>query len=471
AADNSVVASGSAAKDATTGSIDVSSLTGTGTTFKAQVQTVAPEGELNSGFAESTDTVTRIAGPTGVTLTYDSATSKLNVGWAAVTDNNGYNLQIIDAADNSVVASGSAAKDATTGSIDVSSLTGTGTTFKAQVQTVAPAGKINSGFTESTGTLDRLSAPTISQVTFANNVVSSNWSSVEGASSYQLRISNANKTGESSSTSTSASTSVSGWPAGDYEFTVQALTQAGSLPSLWSASSPVTIGPLSLNNLAKQLKDAGKTSVQTGPILKAAFPDVTALDFAKALSFAGYNSKQTTAALKASFSELTPQQFVAIIKEVFGEETPEQYAVQAKAAGKTGAQTASELKDNFPDITATNMAVAMASAGYTKEETTSGLKAAFPGLSPASFVAAVKAAYGEETPQQYASQAKADGTDGATLAAGLKKNFPNITAQELATAMAGGGYTSQETTAGLKATFPELTPPQFVVIIKRAYPS
>ncbi|MBL4705219.1 MAG: hypothetical protein JKY54_11910, partial [Flavobacteriales bacterium] len=161
-ADHTVIITNSVDKDVLTKTIDLDTANAPAGEYQARVQTIATgEGDIDSAFTDSSTPLTRVEAPTDVTFIFNSTTTQLDVDWKTVTGNNGFNIEVYNTADDTVVISKSVGKDVLKKSFDTAEIPTTGD-FKARVQTIATdVGNINSAFTDSDASITRLSAPII----------------------------------------------------------------------------------------------------------------------------------------------------------------------------------------------------------------------------------------------------------------------------------------------------------------------
>ncbi|MFC0515141.1 Hint domain-containing homing endonuclease [Mucilaginibacter angelicae] len=137
----------SAAVDAITINIPLSSFTpGTGP-YIAEVKAQGAAGAADSAFGQSAQSISQMAPPQITSFVYDNIAGLFTITWNAVTANNGYNIQIIDNQTKLPVADPvSTPADSTKIDISDSHLPGGGGTFIAQVKTIGTRGVLDSAF-------------------------------------------------------------------------------------------------------------------------------------------------------------------------------------------------------------------------------------------------------------------------------------------------------------------------------------
>ncbi|MFC4871913.1 hypothetical protein [Negadavirga shengliensis] len=311
----------------------------------------------------------------------------------------------------------------------------------------------------------------LNSVVYEPPMVTGSWDPVSGASGYSLQVSqNGSPVVTLVTHKLSDSLNVSALAPGNYDFSVQATGEPGTIPGSWSDPIVFTIPELTPNEFAKQKHDAGFTNLQTAAALHQQYPLITATEFAIAMAFAGYKKDETTLALKQEFPALSPEAFAEAMLAAFPADDPEAFAQRYFAAGVPVLSTSADLVRNFPDIDPTTFASALAKAGYGKTDVTQGLKQQFPTLSPAEFADIMVSAFPTITPEEFAGSLFQSGALPEDAASKLTKNFPYLEPETLAMAMVTGGYSQRDVTLGLKQVYPNLTPQQFAQVMKTAFP-
>jgi hypothetical protein len=182
-------------KDATATSIDVNAipLTALGP-FKVQIQTKSAN-SLDSDYTEGVTTINRVAAPTGITVVLNKELNKINIDWATVVDNDGYNIHLMDKNGQSVAGiTATAVKNANSATIDMTNIPlSAPAPLKVQIQTKSNE-SLDSDYTEGVTTINRIAAPTNVTVTLDRmaGTINVGWAAVANNEGYNILLLDAN---------------------------------------------------------------------------------------------------------------------------------------------------------------------------------------------------------------------------------------------------------------------------------------
>jgi hypothetical protein len=389
---------GSVATDIVTKSISVSDLLSNYSDYRVCIKALGSDDVLDSQYSSSVNEVIQIEAPTSTSIGYDKQMQIIKCTWSNVNDATSYHIQIENKQLESVpiVYQSNENKNITDKEIRLSEITDfSAGTYYLLVQAQGSQDIIPSKFTESDGNVIKLSEVNPSAV-FEDNFIKVSWDLKENASSYQIKLSNADnsKTYEYLATNTPYEINASAYPKEEFTLTMQAKSDNNNvIDSDIGTGIRLTVNPLDINSLAKQLKGNGADVEQTSKIIHQAFPDVNFINFTIALASSGYTEQETVRGLKQEFPDLTPEELVEAINAAFKQQTPEEFAKQAKLEGESVCDAAIELMTNYPQLTATDFAVALAKGGYSQTDVVEALKQEFPNLTPSEFVNIINTAF------------------------------------------------------------------------------
>jgi hypothetical protein len=362
--------------------------------------------------------IQKLAAPSAPSLSYDGGSVYVN--WNKIDGNDGYQLSMNSSTGTVLL---DIAKDVQSGSMKISPQADAGP-YSFQVLTKAAGNTAIPSNWSVVFTIEKLAAPTLSPLSFADNKVTANWNNIAGNDGYQLTASFNPATGPANNVTQDVGkdvvTAALDVPGPSFKScSVQVLTKGPrntAIPSYWCTAQTINIDVLTPESLARQLKGEGKTAAQAAPLIKAQFSTIDLPTLANVL-FTVFQpptlSQSDLAAALVTAFPIPPLDATALASAL------------VTVYPLTKPVTADAL---------TATAQALKTVGFTMDQAAAGLAAAYDRPDVVLLTKVLKLVFlgPDLTPESLAKQLKADGKTAAQAAPLIKTQFPDVDLPTLA---------------------------------------